>query len=135
MISQNFGARRLDRVAEAYRLATRFILGWQLAVYLLLGLLGGLIALMFSSDPEVTSAIKLYIWILPLGYGVQGIIILTNSALNALHRPFEALYLSFARFFVFYVPLAWLGSRYFGLTGFFFPIGNIIIGFGFPDRI
>ncbi|MBT8147503.1 MAG: MATE family efflux transporter [Gammaproteobacteria bacterium] len=129
LISQNFGAGRLDRVTEAYRLATRFIVGWQLAVYLLLGLLAGLIALIFSSDPEVTSAIRLYIWILPLGYGVQGIIILTNSALNALHRPFEALYLSFARFFVFYVPLAWLGSRYFGLTGFFFGavIGNILM--------
>jgi len=129
LISQNFGARRLDRVAEAYHLATRFILGWQLAVYILLALLAGLIALVFSSDPEVTTAIKLYIWILPLGYGVQGIIILTNSALNALHRPFEALYLSFARFFVFYVPLAWLGSRYFGLTGFFIGalVGNLVM--------
>ena len=129
LISQNFGAGRLDRVAEAYRLATRFILGWQLGVYILLGLFAGLIALIFSSDPTVTSAIKLYIWILPLGYGVQGIIILTNSALNALHRPLEALYLSFARFFVFYVPLAWLGSRYFGLTGFFIGAvaGNLLM--------
>jgi Na+-driven multidrug efflux pump len=60
---------------------------------------------------------------------MQGIIILSNSALNALHRPFEALYLSAARFFIFYVPLAWLGSRFFGLTGFFIGalIGNAIM--------
>jgi putative MATE family efflux protein len=129
LISQNFGARRLDRVVEAYRLATRFIVGWQLAVYIVLGLSAGLIGLIFSSDPAVASTIKLYIWILPLGYGAQGIIILTNSALNALHRPFEALYLSFARFFVFYVPLAWLGSKTFGIAGFFLGAvaGNLLM--------
>ncbi|NBR91783.1 MAG: hypothetical protein EBS68_18165, partial [Rhodobacteraceae bacterium] len=37
--------------------------------------------------------------------------ILSNSSLNALHKPLIALYLSVARFFVFYVPLAWLGPR------------------------
>jgi Na+-driven multidrug efflux pump len=65
------------------------------------------------------SSIRLYLWILPLGYGLQGVIILTNSSLNALHRPWEALYLSVLRFFVFYVPLAWLGSQLFGILGFF----------------
>jgi putative MATE family efflux protein len=119
LISQNFGAHRLDRVEEAYRLATRFIVAWQLGVYLVLAAFAGLIALIFSQDPAVLSVIKLYIWVLPLGYGFQGIIILTNSALNALHRPLEALYLSLARFFVFYVPLAWLGSQLFGMPGFF----------------
>ena len=56
---------------------------------------------------------------MPLGYGLQGIIILANSSLNALHRPLSALYLSITRFFLFYVPLAYLGSVYFGLFGFF----------------
>ena len=79
----------------------------------------GIIAAIFSDDPEVVAAIKLFLWIMPLGYGLQGIIILTNSSLNALHRPLKALYLSIARFFMFYVPLAYLGSLYFGLFGFF----------------
>jgi len=124
LISQNFGAARMDRVAEAYRISISFIMVWQLLVYGVLAVSAALIALVFSDDPAVISTIKLYIWILPLGYGLQGIIILSNSALNALHRPFEALYLSAARFFIFYIPLAWLGSRYFGLTGFF--IGALV---------
>ncbi len=124
LISQNFGAARMDRVAEAYRISISFIMVWQLLVYGVLAVSAALIALVFSDDPAVISTIKLYIWILPLGYGLQGIIILSNSSLNALHRPFEALYLSAARFFVFYIPLAWLGSRYFGLTGFF--IGALV---------
>ena len=129
LVSQNFGASRLDRVAEAYRISTRFIVMWQLLVYAVLAISAGLIALVFSDDPEVIEAIKLYIWILPLGYGMQGIIILSNSSLNALHRPFEALYLSAARFFIFYVPLAWLGSRLFGLPGFFAGalVGNFLM--------
>ena len=88
-------------------------------VYALVALGAGVIASTFSDDPKVIETIKLFLWILPLGYGLQGIIILTNSSLNALHRPMAALYLSSARFFVFYVPLAYVGSQWFGLAGFF----------------
>jgi putative MATE family efflux protein len=119
LISQNFGAGKIDRVEEAYRLSIKFILGWQMLVYVVLALGAGVIASTFSDDPEVIETIKLFLWILPLGYGMQGIIILTNSSLNALHRPMSALYLSSARFFVFYVPLAYVGSQWFGLAGFF----------------
>jgi putative MATE family efflux protein len=117
LISQNFGAGKIDRVEEAYRLSIKFILGWQMLVYVVLALGSGVIASTFSDDPEVIETIKLFLWILPLGYGMQGIIILTNSSLNALHRPMSALYLSSARFFVFYVPLAYVGSQWFGLAG------------------
>ncbi|MDT8428440.1 MAG: MATE family efflux transporter [Pseudomonadales bacterium] len=128
-ISQNFGAGKLDRVLQSFRIAIRFVLFWQLAVYLLMVVCANLIAGIFSSDPEVISAIRLFIWILPLGYGLQGVVILTNSALNALHKPMHALYLSIARFFVFYVPLAWLGSLVFGLNGFFAGavLGNLLM--------
>ena len=119
LISQNFGAGKINRVEEAYRLSIKFILGWQMVVYIGLALSAGVIASTFSDDPEVIETIKLFLWILPLGYGMQGIIILTNSSLNALHRPMSALYLSSARFFVFYVPLAYLGSQWFGLLGSF----------------
>lgn len=119
LISQNFGADRMDRVVEAYRLSIKFIMLWQLGIYLLLAVTAPWIAAVFSEDPTVVEAIKLFIWIMPLGYGFQGIIILTNSSLNALHKPLSALYLSIARFFVFYVPLAWIGSMYYGLYGFF----------------
>lgn len=119
IISQNYGANRIDRVEEAYRMATKFILFWQLLVYLVLAIAASLIASFFSDDPEVISTIRLFVWIMPVGYGLQGIIILTNSSLNALHKPLSALYLSIARFFVFYVPLSYFGSVYFGLFGFF----------------
>ena len=119
LISQNYGAGHFERIEEAYRIAIRFILAWQLAVYLVLAIGAGIIATIFSDDPQVIAGIKLFIWIMPVGYGLQGIIILTNSSLNALHHPLKALYLSIMRFFVFYVPLAYVGSLYFGLFGLF----------------
>ena len=119
LISQNYGAGRVDRIEEAYHLSTRFVMAWQMLVYVLLAAAAPLIAGIFSDDPDVIAGIKLFIWIMPLGYGLQGVIILSNSSLNALHRPLSALYLSFMRFFVFYVPLAYVGSLYFGLFGFF----------------
>ena len=119
LVSQNYGANRLDRVEEAYRISIKFIIGWQLLIYAILAICAEFIASIFSNDQQVIASIKLFIWIMPLGYGLQGIIILANSSLNALHRPLSALYLSITRFFLFYVPLAYLGSVYFGLFGFF----------------
>ena len=57
--------------------------------------------------------------IVPLGYGMQGIIILTNSSLNAMHRPMTALILSVIRLFVFFVPISVAGSFFFDLKGLF----------------
>lgn len=119
LVSQNYGAGRLDRVGEAYRMAIRFIIGWQMFVYAILAAGAVLIARAFSDEPDVIATICLFLWIMPLGYSMQGIIILTNSSLNAMHRPLSALYLSIARFFIFYVPLAFIGSKLFGLAGFF----------------
>jgi putative MATE family efflux protein len=128
-ISQNLGAGRMDRIHESYRLTMKFILVWQLIVYVMMGLLAWVIAAVFTEDEAVARAIRLFIWILPLGYGLQGVVILTNSAFNALHKPMMALYLSIARFFVFYVPLAWAGSMLFGLAGFYGGalLGNVIM--------
>lgn len=129
-ISQNLGAGRMDRIMESYRLTMKFILVWQMIVYVVMGVLAWVIAAVFTEDEAVAEAIRLFIWILPLGYGLQGVVILTNSAFNALHKPMMALYLSIARFFVFYVPLALLGNMFFGITGLFFgaALGNLLSG-------
>ena len=118
-ISQNSGGGRLDRVVEAYRGALLLVLGVQLLVYVLLLLLAPWIVPAFSGEPLVQQWLLDYIWILPLGYGLQGVVILTNSSFNALHLPRQALQLSLARFFLFFVPLSWLASHWFGLHGLF----------------
>jgi putative MATE family efflux protein len=128
-ISQNYGAGYMSRVEEAFKSTIKFVLGWQVAIYCVLLLLSPYIADAFSKEQEVADIIKLFIYILPLGYGFQGIIILTNSSLNALHKPMLALVLSVIRLFICYVPLAYIGSVYYQLEGFFIGAlcGNIVM--------
>lgn len=130
-ISQNFGAGLMHRVEDSYKTSVKFVMGWQVLIYAVLVILAPYIAEAFSKEESVAELIKLFIYILPLGYGLQGIIILTNSSLNALHKPMVALVLSIIRLFICYVPLAYLGSIYFGIEGFFVGgvIGNLAMAF------
>ncbi|MDP5149037.1 MATE family efflux transporter [Rheinheimera baltica] len=123
-VSQNFGAGLMSRVQQAYRLCGRFVMLWQLGVYLVMAALAWPLASLFSDEPDVLTILRQFIWILPLAYGLQGITILTNSSFNALHQPGSALLLSLVRLFVFYLPFAWLGGKLYGVVGLF--IGCVI---------
>lgn len=128
-ISQNFGAGNMLRVEEAYKTSVKFVLIWQVAIFVVLLLIAPLIADVFSTEQAVADIIILFMWILPLGYGLQGVIILTNSSFNALHKPMIALMLSIIRLFVCYLPLAYVGSILYGLEGLFIGalIGNVLM--------
>ncbi|WP_077338559.1 MATE family efflux transporter [Pseudocolwellia agarivorans] len=130
-ISQNFGASNMSRVKESYKSTIKFVLAWQVLIYLVLILIAPFISHTFAKEEKVAELIELFIWILPLGYGFQGVIILTNSSFNALHKPMVALALSIIRLFVCYVPIAYFGSYLYGLEGFFIGgvIGNLLMAF------
>ena len=118
-ISQNVGAGQIDRVKKAYSLTLKFVIVWQFIIFLLMWALSSWIAVAFASEVEVSVLIQLFLMIVPLGYGMQGIIILTNSSLNAMHRPMTALLLSVIRLFVFFVPISIAGGFLFELKGLF----------------
>ncbi|CAB0149740.1 putative FMN/FAD exporter YeeO [Pseudidiomarina piscicola] len=124
LISQNLGAMQFERVREAYITALRSVLVVQLVIYLVLLVGAPYIANLFTDDPEVARLIRLFIYIMPLGYGMQGIIILTNSSFNAMHEPMSALALSIVRLFVMFVPLSYVGSLIADIQGLF--IGGVI---------
>lgn len=118
-ISQNYGASQINRVRSSYLSCLKFVMLWQLLVFLVMWALAPFIADIFAKEQEVKDLIQLFLMIVPIGYGLQGIIILTNSSLNAMHKPMSALSLSVIRLFVFFVPISWLGSIMFGLEGMF----------------
>lgn len=127
-MSQNYGANRIDRVSSSYTLSIKFVLVFQLVVYGVLCLAAPYIAAVFAEEPEVTDLITLFLYVVPLGYGLQGIVVLTNSSFNAMHKPMSALLLSVIRLFVFFVPIAFVGSLYFDLKGLFWGavIANLL---------
>lgn len=129
-ISQNFGANKLERVGQAYSLCVKFVIAWQLIVFVVLALLSGVIANIFTNEPEVASTIVLFLVIVPLGYGMQGVTILTNSSFNAMHMPMSAVSLNVMRLFVFFVPFSFIGSYWFDLSGLFWAavLANLVVG-------
>ncbi len=129
-ISQNFGANNIDRVKQAYSLCVKFVIVWQLIIFGILVLLSDVIANIFSNEPEVISIIVLFLVVVPLGYGTQGVTILTNSSFNAMHMPMSALSLNAMRLFVFFVPFSLLGSHWFELPGLFWAgvVANLAVG-------
>ena len=128
LISQNFGASQFSRISEAYKLCIKFIMVWQFIVFVVLALLAPYIASVFAAEQNVAEQITLFLLIVPIGYGFQGIIILTNSSLNAMHKPMAAMWLSIIRLFVCYVPITALGSFLYGLQGLFWGciVANVL---------
>lgn len=119
IISQNFGAQQFARVRQVYRLAIKSSFMIQTATYFVVCLLAPWIAMLFTDNQQVAELIVLFIYIVPIGHGLQAIVVLSNSSFNAIHQPGNALILNIVRLFVFTVPLTYLGSYLGGLHGVF----------------
>ncbi|WP_368737577.1 MATE family efflux transporter [Oceanospirillum sediminis] len=129
-VSQNMGAGQFDRVRQGVFGSFRFVIIWQAVIWGLLLLFERSILNMFASDsPVLSENLSWFLWSVPLGLGMQGIIILANSTMNALHEPMVALKLSFLRLFIFYVPICMLGAWLAGLHGLFWGavVANILM--------
>jgi len=129
-IGQNWGARRFERVHLAQKYTNMFAFWWGALCVTVLLFTAGPIARLFSHDPEVIDNIIGYLWIVPLGFGLQGIATLTSASFNAINKPLSAAALSLIRMFVLYIPLAYIGGRLLGLRGLFGGIclANILAG-------
>lgn len=118
-VGQNWGAQKQERMNLGIKYSKLFSLGWGAAMFIVLAMAARLIASMFSKNPAVISGIVLYLRIVPLGYGLMGVFVLSTFTLNVLNRPLHAAALSFTEMLVLYVPLAYIGSYFFGLWGVF----------------
>ncbi|NKB36860.1 MAG: MATE family efflux transporter [Gammaproteobacteria bacterium] len=129
-IGQNMGAGRADRAYQALIMCLRFALIFQIAVYFILLVLAPFISTGFSDNADVIYVIKTYLAILPLSYSAHAVVILVMVSLNVLGRPRTALLATIIRLLLLYLPLAYLGSLFWGITGLFVgaAIGNFIAG-------
>ncbi|XKE43872.1 MATE family efflux transporter [Halomonas organivorans] len=119
LVSQNAGAGQLARVRRAIFGCFGFVLTWQLLVWALLQGLAPWLVPSYAESDAVGEVLRTFLWLVPLGLGAQGVVILSVSSLNALHRPALAMRLSVVRLFLLTVPLAWLGGWLGGPAGIF----------------
>ena len=129
-VGQNFGAGNYDRIRASLRFGSKFSLIWGGATFAVLCLCAGIIAPIFNDDKTVIAAVVLFLQIIPISYGMYGIATLINSMFNALGKPLHASLVIILHLFVFVLPLAYLGSKVYGLKGIFvgIAVGNAVVG-------
>ncbi len=121
-VGQNLGAKQIGRLSKGMRYSKKFSLFWGILLFLVFYVFAQSIASFFSKNQDVAKYITFYLRVVPIGYGLYGVLLLVNSALNVLHRPFQAAFLMFIQMFVLCIPLAFLGSNIFGVGGIFSAI-------------
>ncbi|MBE0524160.1 MAG: MATE family efflux transporter [Methanosarcinales archaeon] len=125
-VGQNLGAARYDRVQLGVKYSNGFSLIWGVVMFALLAVTARPVASIFNDDPVVISIILLYLWIVPIGYALFGVFQISTITLNVLNKPVPAAILMVIQMFVLYIPLAYVGSYLFGLTGIF---GAIVLAY------
>lgn len=118
-VGQNWGARKFERLARGVHLSHVFAMAWGALMLVVLGAFARPIAAVFNATPEVVATTALYLWIVPLSYGLRGVHFGATAALSVLRRPVDAALLTILQFFGLYVPLALFGSSLLGLKGVF----------------
>ncbi len=139
-VGQNGGAGNRARVDRALRSSFIFVLGWGVAIAIVLGATAPWIASQFDNNPAVTAIATTYLTIVPIGYGALGIVLVAGSVLNALGKPLSSAAITLGRLLLLYVPLAFVGNQFFGIKGVFVAtcMANTIAGvtaFSWRQRI
>jgi len=118
-VGQNWGANKFGRVQKAVRLSQRFGLLWGLGLTTLLMVFGNSIAALFNNDPKFIRVATDYFRILPVGYPLGSVLIISTGVLNVLHKPYHSAFLTVMRTLLLFVPLAYIGSKVIGIEGIF----------------
>lgn len=118
-VGQNFGAGKSKRITSSIRISQRFMIIYGIVAYIVLFLIARPLASLFSDAEEVIQLVVLYLRIIPIGYGVQGILLIYNGTLNALQKPVKAASINVFQMLIIYVPTAIVVSKIFGITGIF----------------
>jgi len=128
-VGQNYGAGKRNRVIESMKFCEKISLSLGVFTYFMMILFSKYIAIIFTNETEVVNIIILYLMIVPLGYGLQGIFLANTSILNAINKPIHASVLTFFQIFMIYIPLVKILSSFFEIKGVFIALSfSYILG-------
>jgi len=129
-IGQNFSKQKFGRIFTSLKYAFVFSITWGIVIFAVLLFLGKPIASVFTNDSQVIRIAATYFLIVGASYGFQGLVMLSTASFNGLNKPYPSAVFSIIRMLVLYVPLAWIGSKFFALKGIFWAgfTANIIAG-------
>ena len=112
ILSQNYGAGRVDRVREGVRASLLFMLAAVLGAWLVLALAQGWIIRMFSATGLAAELVSLFCtWLAP-SFIFVGALFVANAAFNNLGYPLLSTAFSWGRATLGTIPFALWGSHY-----------------------
>jgi len=134
-VGQNWGAQRFDRANQGMMTTFLWSMLWGFGVAALFFAFGSHIGGLFEDNPAVVGYASLYLAIVPFSYGAWGVLMMASATFNSLGKPISSTIMSVVRMFVIYVPMAYLGSEYYGVVGIFAAtcatnIAMGVLGFG-----
>ncbi|MDK9736841.1 polysaccharide biosynthesis C-terminal domain-containing protein [Vibrio sp. D404a] len=110
MIGRYLGAQQRHKIPQLLKTSAQFLLTFHIAIAALLALGSGVLASMLSDEVTIRHWFELSLLFIPLSFGPLGLCMLVASVFNALGQPKQALNVSFARLFIFYIPALWVGA-------------------------
>lgn len=127
---QNMAVEYQHRQKQALYLVMRFCLAFGVGIAVLLWLLAEPVTRLFSDTPSVVSVSVAYLMLVPISYGIYGLVMSINATFNGLGKPFPAVVISVLRVLGFYLPMVWVGQHYWGIHGLFVAttLSNILAG-------
>lgn len=131
-VGQNWGAKAYSRVRRSLKVSFQFCLFWGVLMAVVMALSGERLVSLFNGNPDVIAIAALYLLIVPITYAPAGIIQVSSATFNALGKPIPSIVMTSVRMFILYIPLAYLGASFFGITGIFVATGlsNLLTGIG-----
>jgi MATE family, multidrug efflux pump len=129
-VGQNWGANAYQRVDAGIRAAYRFSLVWGAVAWLALWGFADRLVPLIDDNPAVIASATAYLAIVPVSYGLWGMLMMASATFNSLGKPIPSTLMAVTRMFVIYVPLAMLGEHYLGYQGIFIAtaLANAIMG-------
>lgn len=129
-VGQNYGSRQFHRVKSAVSFSINFCIAYSLVAAAILFVVSRPMAGFFDDDPIVLDVATTYLRIVPFSYAGFSVMMIAVAVFNALARPMPAAVLTFLKFFIVYLPLAWGLSILFGLNGVFWAnaLAHVVFG-------
>jgi len=119
---QNWGAQEYERIKKALKIASISSVIWGIFAASVLYVMAEPMARIFTEDEEVIEIATMFLRLVPISFGFQGIAMIVNANLNTMNRPLTASVLIIVQMLVIYVPLANLGSTLEGIKGIFIAL-------------
>lgn len=121
-IAQNWGGRQFHRAGQSLTMSYRFCLVYGFMIAACLMLFGEPLSLLISGNVEIAAiAYQNLLWVSGT-FAFVGSALVSGSVFLALGKAKPVLVVGLIRLFLVYIPLVWLGGRYFGYLGVFIAI-------------